>query len=123
MFDKLIELIVQFIHLFRIYTTVKQFDRGVVLRLGKFHRVVEPGPVWLIPMAVDSVWDIPNYIQTMIVGPQSIITSDNVEVVVSTLISFFVKDPKKFLITIEGGDNVIEDTAYGVVSAIVTRNT
>jgi len=119
MFDKLIELIINFIHLFRVFVTVPQYDRGCILRLGKFKKVVEPGPSWVIPLGIDVLYPIPNYVQTMIVGPQSLVTTDNIEVVVSTLISFYVKDPEKFLVTIEGGDNVIEDTTYGVVSKLV----
>ena|ERR1700674_4696817 len=119
MFDKLVELLIDSIKLFRLFVTIHAFEAGVVLRFGKFHRVVGPGLVWIWPFDVDEVYFAPTHILTMVIGPQSLTTKDGKQVVVSTMITHFVKDPKLYLLTIQGSESAVEDTAYGVVAKFV----
>jgi regulator of protease activity HflC (stomatin/prohibitin superfamily) len=46
MFDKLIDLVVTFIHDILPFKIVDQWEAGVHLKTGKFHRVVSPGLNW-----------------------------------------------------------------------------
>lgn len=128
MFDKLIDLLIQSIKLFRLFVIVREFERGVVLRWGRYVRVKEPGLLWVLPFGVDAVLESPAYVQTMRIGPQSLMTKVGEDgrrrtVVVSTLITFLVEDHKKFILLIQGGETAIEDTAYGVVAEFVMKRT
>ncbi|MDR2708960.1 MAG: SPFH/Band 7/PHB domain protein [Elusimicrobiota bacterium] len=79
---------------------VRQYEKGLVETLGKFSSLRNPGPNILVPffqrmIRVDMrerVIDVP---------PQSVITKDNVSVVVDAIIYFQVTDPVKVVYNIE----------------------
>lgn len=123
MFDKLIEVLVQFVHLFFFLVVVKDYQRGVVLRWGKFNRELLPGGHWKIPFAVEACLLTNVVPETMTVGPQSLTTRDQKAVVVSTVVTFEIDDARHFLLGIEGGHQVIEDASYGMVSEFVLART
>jgi regulator of protease activity HflC (stomatin/prohibitin superfamily) len=72
---------------------INVYERGVVLRLGKIHRVMEPGLNWLIPFNVDVVSEIVVVEETMDLMVQSITTKDDVSVTFSINLVFCVVDP------------------------------
>lgn len=64
---------------------VKQFERGIVERLGRYHHFVEPGLHFQIPFfEVTRVRDVREH--TMDIEPQPVISKDNVEIQVDGLI-------------------------------------
>lgn len=123
MFDKLIDLLVQFIHLFQVCFIVHSYQRGVVLRWGRFHRKVGPGFHWLWPFNVETHLSVSIVPETILVGPQSLTTEDGVSVIVSTMVMFSIADERKFLLDVEGGHKVIEDCTYGVVARFILERT
>ena len=83
---------------------VKQFERGIVEYFGKYHKFVEPGLHFQVPIAeVMRVRDIREH--TMIIEPQPVITKDNVEIKVDGLIwvrpGLEVEDIKKTFYSID----------------------
>jgi regulator of protease activity HflC (stomatin/prohibitin superfamily) len=79
---------------------VKEYERGVVLRLGKYHITKEPGLRLIFPV-IDKMTKIPVRIVTMDVPSQEIITRDNVSVKVNAVVYFRVMDPKKAFLEVE----------------------
>jgi len=64
---------------------VKQHERGIVERFGKFVRYVEPGIQFQAPVAeITRVRDIREH--TLNIDPQPVITKDNVEIMVDGII-------------------------------------
>ena len=123
MFDKLVDLIVQFIHLFFFTFITMSYQRGVVLRWGKLQRVVGPGRHWIWPFNIEHYMFVNVVPETMTVGPQSLTTKDNKSVVLSTVVTFQIEDVQKFLLDVEGGHQVIEDSTYGMVADFVMKRT
>jgi regulator of protease activity HflC (stomatin/prohibitin superfamily) len=70
-----------------------EWERGVVLRLGRSIGVRGPGPIILIPM-VERLVRIDTRTVTMDIPPQDIITRDNVSLKVNAVIYFRVVDPE-----------------------------
>jgi len=79
---------------------LKEWERGVILRLGRFTgKSKGPGLVLLIPLVdqlnkiniQDVVFDVP---------PQDVITKDNVSVKVNAVITYRVVDPEKAIINV-----------------------
>lgn len=60
--------------------------------------------------------------ETMIVGPQSLTTKCGKSIVVSNVVTYSIEDIQKFLLEIEGGHQVIEDSTYGIVSAFIMEH-
>lgn len=73
---------------------LKEYERGVIFRLGRILNVKGPGLILLIPV-IDQMVKIDLRVVTLDVPPQDIITRDNVSVQVSAVIFFRVIEPKK----------------------------
>jgi len=79
---------------------IKEYERGVVLRFGRFHKVKDPGFRVILPW-VDRMTKVPLRVVTMDVPNQEVITRDNVSVKVNAVIFFKVVDPEKAFIEVE----------------------
>lgn len=81
------------IFLSRALRIVKQQRVAVVERLGKFQKVLEPGPHLLIPM-VDNVRILMDMREEVVpFPPQGVITEDNLMVNIDSVIYFQIVDP------------------------------
>ncbi len=79
---------------------VKEYERGVIFRLGRVQGGAKgPGLFILLPF-VDKMVKIDLRIVTMEVPPQEIITRDNVPARVTAVIYFRVVDPNKSVIEV-----------------------
>lgn len=79
---------------------VNEYERAVILRLGKFHKVKGPGLILLIPV-IDRMRKIDLRTVTLDVPPQEVITRDNVSIRVSAVVYFRVVDPDKAFLQVE----------------------
>ena len=64
---------------------VAQYQRGVILRLGRFAGIREPGLRVIIPF-IDRMWKVDTRIVTMDVPAQEVITRDNVTIKVDAVV-------------------------------------
>jgi regulator of protease activity HflC (stomatin/prohibitin superfamily) len=64
---------------------VAQYERGVILRLGRFVGIREPGLRVIIPF-IDRLWKVDTRIVTMDVPAQEVITRDNVTIKVDAVV-------------------------------------
>lgn len=123
MFDKLVDLIVVWIKLLFVSFTLKCYQQGVVLRFGKFHRMAEPGFHLKWPFDIETCLYCNITPETMKVGPQSLTTKDGRSVVVSSVVTFQVEDAKKYILEVDGTQQVVMDTTYGTVASFVMEHT
>lgn len=82
------------------FRIVKQYERGVILRFGRFAGVRGPGLNMIIPL-VDHMIKISLRVVTMVLEPQEVITKDNVTVRVDAVVYFMVIDAEKAIINVE----------------------
>ncbi|OGJ41032.1 MAG: hypothetical protein A2378_03965 [Candidatus Pacebacteria bacterium RIFOXYB1_FULL_44_10] len=73
---------------------IRQYEKGVVLRLGKYTKTVDSGVVFLIPF-IESVLRVDMREKVINVEPQKVITKDNVTVTVDAVIYYKIVDPVK----------------------------
>ena len=78
---------------------VKQYEGGVVLRLGRLVGVRTPGLNLIIPL-VDRMYKVDTRTVTLTVEPQEIITHDNVTIKVDAVVYFSVVDPAKAILQV-----------------------
>ena len=90
----LIVFIISLIALFRSFRIIKQYEKGLVIRLGKYHTTADSGVVFLMPF-IDSLIAVDMRENVINVAPQKVITKDNVSVVVDAVIYYKVVDPVK----------------------------
>src|SRR5215470_1844393 len=74
--------------------TVKQYEKGIIIRLGKFHGMAASGLTFIVPF-VDDILRVDMREQVISVPPQKLITKDNVTVEVDAVVYYKVVDPAK----------------------------
>ena len=79
---------------------LREYERGVVFRLGRLIAVKGPGIIFLIPI-VDSIVKISLRTVVMDVHPQDIITRDNVSIKVNAVVYLRVVLPDKAVVEVE----------------------
>ncbi|QKV75789.1 MULTISPECIES: slipin family protein [Amycolatopsis] len=101
---------------------VKQYEQGVLFRLGRVVGVREPGLRLIIPV-VDVLRRVPLRIITMPIQSQGIITRDNVSVDVSAVAYFRVRDAVKSVVAIENVYAAIDQIAQTTLRKVVGQHT
>jgi regulator of protease activity HflC (stomatin/prohibitin superfamily) len=89
-----------------------QWERGIVLRLGKFEGVRGPGLFWIVPV-VDRVRLVDMRVLTQDIRRQEVITRDNVPVSIDGVLFFKV-------VSVEDAVMKIQDYAYGIKQLALT---
>ncbi|MGF1508869.1 MAG: slipin family protein [Myxococcota bacterium] len=80
---------------------IKEFDRGIILRLGTYTgKPVGPGLTFVIPL-IDRLYAVDLRVVARDVPPQDVITRDNVSVKVNAVIYFKVVHPDKAILNVE----------------------
>src|SRR5437870_5159552 len=87
-------LFIALISLARSARVVAQFEKGLVMRLGKYRSTVDSGLTFLVPM-IESVIKVDMRERVIKVDPQEVITKDNVMVTVDAVIYYRISDPVK----------------------------
>src|SRR5450432_1672555 len=79
---------------------LREYERGVIFRLGKLQGAKGPGIIFLIPM-VDKMVRMDLRVVTIDVPKQEIMTKDNVPATVDAVIYFCVVDPNAAVVKVE----------------------
>jgi len=97
---------------------VKQYEKGVVFRLGKVIGVREPGLRLIIPV-VDRMVKVSLRIVTMPIPSQNIITQDNVSIDVAAVAYFKVIDAYKAVVAIENYNGAVNQIAQTTMRNVI----
>jgi regulator of protease activity HflC (stomatin/prohibitin superfamily) len=95
-----IVLVLAVVFLMMAAKVLPEYERGVVLRLGRLSGVKGPGLTLIIPF-IDTLTRISLREIVMDVPPQEVITRDNVSVKVNAVIYFRVLQPERALLQVE----------------------
>src|SRR6185295_13232254 len=93
-------LIVGFILLVKTLVVINQYERGVVLTLGKFSYTLQPGLKILVPI-FQRVIKVDIRINTADIPQQEVITKDNVPVGINAVVYFEVTVPEAAVLKIQ----------------------
>ncbi len=114
----LLVVIVLFVSAVRI---VKEYERGVIFRLGRVIGAKGPGLFFIIPI-VDRMVKVSLQTVTMDIPPQDVITKDNVTVRVNAVSYFNVVDPVKATVAIQnyifGTSQVAQTTLRSILGQV-----
>jgi len=95
-----------------------EYERGVVLRLGRIQPLKGPGLIFIIPV-IDQLIRVNLRTQTYDIPPQDVITEDNVTVHVNAVVYFNVVEAAKSVLSIDdyrfGTQQVAQTTLRGVL--------
>ena len=79
---------------------LREWERGVILRLGRLRPVRGPGLTFIIPI-VDRLYRVDLRVITLDVTQQRVITHDNVSVEVDAVVFYQVRDAAKSVVAVE----------------------
>jgi regulator of protease activity HflC (stomatin/prohibitin superfamily) len=101
---------------------VKQYEQGVLFRLGRVIGVRQAGLTLIIPV-VDVLHRVSLRIVTMPIQSQGIITRDNVSVDVSAVAYYRIVDAVKSVVAIENVGSAIDQIAQTTLRKVVGQHT
>ncbi len=108
-------VIIAIVFLFIFFTgirIVRPTHRGLVERLGKYHRFGNPGFNWIIPI-IDKMYQVNVTEQMVDAEPQEIITNDNLNAVVDAQVYFKVKADE---ISVKNSQYNVNNVNYQIVN-------
>jgi regulator of protease activity HflC (stomatin/prohibitin superfamily) len=123
MFDKLVDLLVGCVDLFRFWVIMAPYESGVKLRLGKFVRVLDPGWNWMIPFGIDQYEHEHVVPRTHALTAQSVTLKDGKQVGFEAVITYKVRDIKVALLEVENADHAIADSCSGQIAHTIMQYT
>jgi len=97
---------------------INQYERGVVLRLGKYQSTRQPGLNWIIPF-IDRMIKVDIRITTVDIPRQEAITKDNVPVGINAVVYFKVQRAEDAVLKIENYSYATSQYALAAMRDIV----
>jgi hypothetical protein len=123
--NHMIERIIEFINTswrtIAPFVIVDQFEKGVILRFGKYHKNILPGFNFKIPL-IDSVHTVEAVQTTIRIQPQTLTTRDDMTITTSAVLTYEIRDPKLFLLEVWEGREAIKDITLAEIKKIVAQN-
>ncbi len=96
---------------------LKEYERGVIFRLGRVIKAKGPGLIILIPL-IDRMVKVSMRLVAMDVDPQDVITRDNVSVQVNAVIYFRVIQPVKAIVEVESYNYAMSQLAQTTLRSV-----
>ena len=114
-------IIVIFFILIVIWNSIKilrEYERGVIFRLGRLIGAKGPGIFFLIPI-VDKMVRVDLRVITYDIPPQDVITRDNVTVKVNAVLYFQVLDPNKAVVSVANFFEATNQIAHTTLRSVL----
>ncbi|MCS6789226.1 MAG: slipin family protein [Patescibacteria group bacterium] len=93
---------------------INQFERGVVLTLGKYTSTKQPGLTWIL-IGIQKMIKVDLRIITATIPQQEAITKDNVPVGINAVVYFRVESAEKAVLEIENFQSAVKEYAQGAL--------
>ena len=119
MYVALVALFVIFVSGLRV---AREYQRGVVFRLGRYKGLRGPGLFWLIPLGIENETRIDLRIVTNPIEQQETITRDSVTVKVNAVLWFRVSDPQKAVLTVENFRVAVQQVALTALRNVIGQH-
>ena len=101
---------------------VNEWERGVLLRLGRFRRVVSPGITWVLP-GIDQITNVVDMrIRSTSFSAEKTLTRDTVPVDVDAVLFWVVTDAKRAVLEIEDFPTTIRWAAQTTLRDVIGQS-
>ena len=99
----------------------REYERGVIFRLGRLSDIKGPGLYWIIP-AVDQKAKVDIRTKTVDIEPQETVTADSVTIRVNAVLYYRIIDPNKAITKVENYQMAVYQTAMTSLRNVVGQN-
>ena len=104
------------------FEVIKQWDKVVILRLGKFHRVRGPGVVFLFPLLDSIAGMVDTRIRVTDFSAEKSLTIDTVPVHVDALAFWMIWDPEKAVLEVQDFEQAVVLSAQTALRSSIGSN-
>ncbi|HEY3984025.1 FtsH protease activity modulator HflK [Cedecea sp.] len=104
------------------FYTIKEAERGVVTRFGKFSHLVEPGLNWK-PTFIDSVQAVNVESVRELAASGVMLTSDENVVRVEMNVQYRVTDPQRYLFSVTSADDSLRQATDSALRGVIGKYT
>ena len=104
------------------FYTIKEAERGVVTRFGKFSHLVEPGLNWK-PTFIDSVQAVNVESVRELAASGVMLTSDENVVRVEMNVQYRVTDPERYLFSVTSADDSLRQATDSALRGVIGKYT
>jgi regulator of protease activity HflC (stomatin/prohibitin superfamily) len=101
---------------------IREWERGVLLRLGRFHRVLSPGIAWVIPGADMMVALVDMRIRSTSFSAEKTLTKDTVPVNVDAVLFWVVTDAQRSVLEVERFRETISWAAQTTLRDVIGKS-
>jgi regulator of protease activity HflC (stomatin/prohibitin superfamily) len=101
---------------------VNEWDRGILLRLGRFQRILTPGIVWLIPGIDRLVSNVDTRIRSTTFSAERTLTRDTVPVNVDAVMFWVVTDAQKAILEVKDYVSTISWSAQTALRDVIGKS-
>ncbi len=112
-------LVLVVIMLAKSVTIIRQAEKGIVERFGRYKETLEPGLKFLVPFMDSLVSRIDMRETVLDIAPQPVITKDNVTVTVDAVVYYFVTDAKAVRYEVANFYNAVSKLAQTNIRNVV----
>lgn len=104
------------------FYTIKEAERGVILRLGKFNNIVKPGLNWK-PNFIDVVYPVNIESVRELAASGIMLTSDENVVRVEMNVQYKVINPKNYLFSVTNADDSLRQATDSALRGVIGKYT
>lgn len=119
---RLVDAIFSALDLFRFWVVLYEYERGVMLRLGRFHREVGPGWHWRLPFKLEELRYVNVRKQTSASWEQTLTTTDGTTVTVGFDYLVAVQDVRAVLLEMDDWSAVAYNAAKIAMANMVEQS-
>ncbi len=99
----------------------REYERGVIFRLGRFTRVKGPGMYWILPL-IDQKAQVDIRTKTVDIAPQEAVTADSVTIKVNAVLYYRIIDPSRAINKVENYEIAVYQAAMTTLRNVVGQN-
>lgn len=122
MFDKLIEVLLEWWSQIIPFYIIRDYEEAVLLRFGRFSAVIKPGFHLKIPF-FDEVIDQHVVTTTLSLDAQSLYTKDKLNIVVKGVVKYKIADVKIFLLEVFDAQDALSDMSQSIIKNVIMSMT
>lgn len=99
----------------------QEYQRGVIFRLGRFHKVKGPGLYWIIPL-IDTKQQVDIRTNTVDIESQETVTKDSVTIKVNAVMYYKIVCPEKAIISVKDFRNASYQASLTALRNIIGQH-
>lgn len=99
----------------------REYQRGVIFRLGRINGVKGPGMYWIVPI-VDQKAQLDIRTKTVSIEPQETVTADSVTIKVNAVLYYRILDPSRAINKVENYELAVYQAALTTLRNVVGQN-